>query len=388
MAIPVRSVLNQARNRHPAFHKRRVPDVVVLSYLSDVQSSALTEGAELDPNRVALQCSIAFAVQPANAVGVVGAGTPGGLPGQVVAGNLDVLQGDAGPAIEVDVDDSPVLVPDIAVSSATALTLTRLGMAWGAGQFINAIVAIVAGLGTGQQRVIINNTGTTLTISNGADGQQWATVPDATSVFRVVAPQLESDQSIRAVTELPPKALRRGYLISLDANGVPYINLSIPLEVIIDVGIPLPPHERVIGGSVRTASGSGNAPMTNPLTLRTYKNRYLWGPSYTAWLENDQLFLAGTLQDWTQALSIDLRLVPSLADFTSLDDVVLLPDFASQYLVAEAAHFMAMRCAGQPDTPTVDVRWFEKQAEKAHQIFLAAFGASARAQASYIREVW
>jgi len=388
VAIQVRSVVNQARNRHPAFHKRRVPDVVVLSYLSDVQSSALTEGAELDPNRVALQCSIAFAVQPANAPGVVGAGTPGGLPGQVAGANLKVLGTDAGPAIEVDVEDAPILVPDIAVSSATALTLTRVGMAWGAGQFVNAIVAIVAGLGTGQQRVILSNTGTTLTISTGADGQQWATIPDTTSVFRVVAPDLQSDESIRAVTELPPKALRRGYLISLDANGVPYINLAVPLEVIIDAGIPLPPHERVIGGSVRTASGSGNAPMTNPLTLRTYKNRYLWGPSYTAWLENDQLFLAGTLQDWTQALSIDLRLVPSLADFVTLDDYVLLPDFASQYLVAAAAEFMAMRCAALSDAPAVNVDWFAKDRDRAHEIFLRAFGASARAQASYIREVW
>ena len=47
-----------------------------------------------------------------------------------------------------------------------------------------------------------------------------------------------------------------------------------------------------------------------------------------------------------------------------------------------------MRCAGMPDTPAVNVGWFSKQTEKAHDVFLAAFGASARAQASYIREVW
>ncbi len=389
MATTVGQILNQARNRHPAFHKRRVPDRVVVDYLSDVQSSMMTKAMELDFNRVAIQCSVVFATSPANIPGTVGAGSSGGLPGQIVGQNIEAIGQDTGPAIELDIDNAPVLVPDTAVSVATALTATLALAAWAVNQFANQLAVIVAGTGYGQRRSILSNTaGGQLVISTGADGQQWATIPDATSVIRIVQPLLVADEKLSLVTELPPKQVQRGYLVSLDAQGKPYINLSVPLEVVIDAGIPLPGFQRMIGGSVRVKSTSGLAPMTAPLTIRNYLQRYLWGPTYTCWLENDQLFLAGTLQDWTDAISVDLRMVPDPPDFTSLADFILLPDFAGQMLVAAAAEFMAMRCAGQPDTPALNVDWFTTQRTDADAVFLAAFGSSARAHASYVREVW
>src|SRR6266404_567957 len=124
MATQLRDVIAAARNRHAAFHRSRVPDVVVASHLSDVQRVLITRGADLDSNRVAVQCNIAFATQPGNAPGQVGAGSAGGLPGKLVGQNIDFLGADAGPSIELDVDTAQVLVAETVVSAATATTLS------------------------------------------------------------------------------------------------------------------------------------------------------------------------------------------------------------------------------------------------------------------------
>ena len=73
-----------------------------------------------------------------------------------------------------------------AVSSATPTTLTDATAGWTINQFAGQKVRIVSGLGVAQEKVIISNTGTTLTISTGSDGLQWAQVPDSTARYRIV----------------------------------------------------------------------------------------------------------------------------------------------------------------------------------------------------------
>jgi len=390
VARTVQDIVDSARNRHPAFHVTRVPNTVAIDYLSDVHSGALTDAADLDQSRVAVQCSIGFAVTPTNAPGTVGAGTAGGLPGEVVAGNPKMDYLDAGLLILEDIDNAIVDTADTAATGGSATTLVRTGSGWGVNAKQNKLVAIVAGSGTGQMRIVLSNTVDTLTISTGSDGKQWQTIPDATSIFRIVTQLLKSDGSApRAFTEIPPRNTKRGFLVSLDANGAPYINLAAPIEMLLDIGIPLPTHQHVIGGSVRLIVNSRGAPLTAALTIRNYIDRYLWGPSYTVWLENGQLFLAGMTQDWQNVQSIDLRLVPDLVDFTALTDLILLPDFAGQMLVAALADFMAVRCAGMKDIdPPIDVEWFHTERDKAYAVFLKAIGSGMRAVPKYVKEAW
>lgn len=388
MATQLKDVLTAARNRHQAFHRSRIPDVVVASHLADVQRILITRGADLDSNRVAVQCNIAFATSPGNAPGQVGAGTAGGLPGKLVGQSIDFLGQDTGPSIELDVDTAQVLVAETVVLSATALTVRLVGVAWVVNQFANQIAVVVAGTGYAQKRSILSNTVDTLTISTGADGQQWQTIPDATSMIRVVATKLVADELVSFVTELPPTQQRSGYLVRLDATGKPFLDIANPIVINIDAGIPLPAYERVLGGAVRFKTSTPLSPTTGPLTIRPYRDRYLWGPTYTIWLENEQVFLAGQLQDWASVVAIDLRLVPVPADFVARTDYFVLPDLARPVLIAEAAWFMAMRCQGIVDAPPVPLDVFDKERERANEHFLQAIGATPRAQASYVREVW
>src|SRR6266852_4327583 len=181
MATQLKDVIASARNRHQAFNRRRIPDLVVASHLTDVQRMLITQGADLDSNRVAVQCNIAFATTPGNTPVAAGAGGAGGVPAQLIkppplAGAPAFEPGqDTGPAVELDVDTAPVLVADFAVSAATPTTLTGpTNAVWGLNRLENAVAVVVAGTGYGQRRTILSNTATNqLTISTGVDGQQW-----------------------------------------------------------------------------------------------------------------------------------------------------------------------------------------------------------------------
>lgn len=388
MATTLAQLIDGIRNRHAAFHRTRVTNRTLATYLSDLQRDLITKGADYDANRVAIQCCIAFATQPGNAPGAVGAGVGGGLPADPEGAVVLSPGGGTGASVELDTDAAQILVADTVATVGDATSVTLAGVAWIVNQFAGQIALITAGQGLDQRRQIISNTANKLVISSGVDGQQWQTIPNATSLVRVVTTVLVVDEKVSVVTVIPPKLVKRGYLISIDAQGHPYINLAAPLEVMVDVGIPLPSYERVIGGSVNFTGTSGLSPLTAPLSLRVYAQRYLWGPNPTAWLENEQLFLAGSLSDWTSVLSIDLRLVPVPDDFVAVTDYMLLPDLAKPVMIAHGAAYAAQRCAGMKDAPPVNVDWFEKKAEQAEEQFLQAIGGSNRAHAVHVKEVW
>lgn len=389
MGTTLAQLIDGIRNRHPAFHRTRVTNRTLAAFLSDLQRDLITKGADYDANRVAIACCIAFATSPNNLPGAVGAGTSGGLPADPEGAAVFTPGEGVGAAVELNTGiTAQVLVADTVVSVATALDVTLVGAAWIVNQFANQVALVTAGQGYAQRRTIISNTANKLVISTGADGQQWQTVPNATSMVRVVLTDLEVDEMVSVVTQIPPKTVKRGYLISIDAQGHPYINLSAPLEVMVDAGIPLPPYERVIGGSVNFTGTSGLSPLTAPLSIRVFAQRYLWGPNPTCWLENEKLFLAGALSDWTSVLSVDLRLVPVGDDFEAMTDYMVLPDLAKPALIAHGAAYAAQRCASDPSAPTINTDWFEKRATQAEEQFLQAIGGSNRAHAVHVKEVW
>lgn len=61
-------------------------------------------------------------------------------------------------------------------------TLNALGVNWGVNSFANAVVAVVSGTGSGEERVVVSNTATQLTVSS-----PWTLIPDNTSVYVVAA---------------------------------------------------------------------------------------------------------------------------------------------------------------------------------------------------------
>ena len=87
-----------------------------------------------------------------------------------------------------EVDQDPAVTPNVSGATATSggtKTITDTGAGWSVNTFADDWVEITAGTGSGQFRKILSNTSDTLTV-----GEDWATEPDATSVFDIFTPVL------------------------------------------------------------------------------------------------------------------------------------------------------------------------------------------------------
>lgn len=390
MSLALSDIILGARDRHPAFHKSRVTDAVVARFLTRYQRRLITRAADIDASLVAQQASIMFAAVPENAVGVAGAGTTGGFPGALTTAVPPApvaVKQDAGALIDIDTDNPTVLAAEAVVTSATATTLTRTGAAWVVNAYTGKYVVITAGTGAGQRREIASNTADTLTLKAG---QTFATTPDATSIFEIIAATLSQSKQAAAVLELPPTGTRQAYLVKLDANGVPFLDLGAPLLAKFDQGISLPPHTAIIGGTVRFRSGGYPGmptALTGDLHIRPYRGRTLWEP-HTVWIEGGKLFLAGTLADWRDVDSVDLRYIPIAPAFAALADLFLLPDTAYDTLVASAAAFCGSRVKALPDAPDVDTKELNDEASECEGAWLSGIGIHGRGHVTYVKETW
>ena len=383
MALTLEAIVTAARDRHPAFHKSRVPNAVLARYLTGYQRRLISQASDINAEAFAQQASVFFDVVPENALGVAGAGV-GGLPAGLEAGLPVAMEQPAGSAIEIDLASGVVLQAPLPVSSATATSLTRTAAGWTVNLFANRYVVITAGPGLGQQRAIISNTADTLVISTGTDGEQWATVPTDESMFTVVDAPLVITMEAGAITAVPALGERSAYLVRLTAAGAPYIDLARPLVARFDVGIDLPPHEFIIGGTVRDATGTGTA----PLYITRYPFRETDNAVFASYLMDAKLFLLGDQRTWQGIASIDLRYVPIAPALTALADYFLLGDNAYDVLVARAAAYAALRVNSLPDETKVDPAPLVNEANLAETVFLSAIGRSARAFPRHVRSVW
>ena len=382
MSMTLGDIITAARDRHPAFHKSRVPDGTLARFLTGYQRRLISKAAEIHAESMGQQLSIIFAIAPENAVGVAGASTVGGLPG-ALAGTppvLDEVELPAGSAAEMDFENAAVLVPEFVVAAATALTVQMAGAAWAVNAFQNKYVWVSDGPGIFQRRKIASNTANTLTLT-----QAWVTIPTiGVSLCEVVDPTVSISQQVGVVTTLPAESSRIGYLVRLDAAGVPYLDLTKPLVGQFGVGIDLPPMELPIGGSVRFANGDDT-----DFEFRRYSQRWTLGVSgYGGYMLGGKLFLIGNLEQWGGVVGIDVRYVPIAPAFTALKDLFLLPDTAYDALVLRAAQYCAGRVNGLPDyAAKVDPSPLAAEAGEAESIFLLGIGRPGRTFAKFVRDV-
>jgi hypothetical protein len=202
-------------------------------------------------------------------------------------------------------------------------------------------------------------------------------------MFEIVDVFPELDEEVGVITALPAEAERTGYLVRLNALGVPYIDLTKPLVAKYGIGIDLPPMELLIGGAVRFAAGG-----ESDLELRRYSQRWTLGVSgYGAYILGGKLFLIGEMDIWGDVASLDLRYVPIAPALTALTDILLLEDTAYDVLVARSAHLMANRVNGLPNMPKIDVAEFAAEATEAQLVFEGGVGRVARAFPKFVREV-
>jgi hypothetical protein len=389
--VTVADVIARARRADPRFTPRRIGEPALLAWLTDVQRRLLDAAQRLHPEAVAVSAAVAFRATDANATTNVGAGLTGGLPALVEHGQPLVDPGPAGWLLQQDADvDVVVLQDDATATSATATTLTRTAIGWTVNAFVGDTVRLKQGTGAGQRREILSNTADTLTVS-----PDWETTPDATSIFDVVQPTLKAEGSLGVVTRLAATTERTGYLLTFDASGQPVFDLSLPVTVAVDAGVPLPPTAHVLGGTVRYASGA-----TAPLHLLPYAARFEQAervqPGPSAYLAGGAWYPIGGAATWQDVASVELKLIPFPDAFTDPSERFVLPRTAEEALVSATALRCAEQCvaleAEQPGsggnvTDGLVAVW-QNRAADAERRWLDTIARQRRGRSFYIREVW
>lgn len=388
MSLLLSDVLRGIRMRHKAFHRLRVPDRVLAEFLADYQNQLIAEGVRRDKQFLSQSIAIALALETANEPGVAGVGTSGGLPADasVTPDTIEVVQEPAGALIEVIdtvADGRQVHVAERRVTAATSTSVTSSG----AGRTVNAdalrLVYITGGLGRGQYREILSNTTDTWVVSDGTDGKEWEVTPDETSTLEVLVANLTATEARGVVTDLPAESARTGYLVRLNAAGVPYIDYTQPLTVTVDRGVPLPTLVALLGGTVRFTDAA-RAP--EPLHITTYNHRFS-AVAPAVYLQGETLVLCGDREDWRDIRSLELRYVPHAPTFTATNEYFLLPDPARGALVAQGAAFAACRVADDKDV-TIDRRYLEEQGARAEERYLDTLSTLRGARVGPGREDW
>jgi hypothetical protein len=380
MSLLLSDVIAGVRSRNPAFDRRLVPDKALADFFTTEQQRLVTRALERDRHYLAQSLIVAFELSTANAPGTAGDTTAGGVPAQLSpSGAIAVSEETAGSLVTVKTDGVGTLVNDTDVVSATPTSLIGLAAAWVVNAYIGKAVVITAGTGFGQPpRTIVSNTANQLTWTD-----PWSIVPDSTSTFKIVSEVLSVDATAGVVTAVPSVSARTGFLVRLNANGVPYIDYTKPLVVSVEKGVPLPGYHSILGGNVRFNDTVGSVA---PLRLQSYTDRLSPTGWPAAYVFNQSLFLCGGAADWQDVDGIELHYVPIPPAFAARTDYFLLPDHSFSVLVARGAVFAANHLSSLANAPPVALAPLNQEASEAESAYLASIGLTRRARISRMRE--
>lgn len=380
MSLFLSDVIAGVRSRNPAFDRRFVTDKSLADFFTTEQRRLVTRALERDRQYLAQSLTVAFELSTSDAPGTAGDNTSGGVPAELSAsGSIVVSEETAGSLVTVDTENGGVLVNDTDVVSATATSLVGLGAAWTVNAYVNKAVVITAGTGFGQPpRTITSNTANQLSWADA-----WSVIPDSTSTFKIVSESLEVDATAGVVTAVPSVSSRTGFLVRLNAQGIPYIDYTKPLTVSVEKGVPLPQYHNILGGNVRFTDSVGSVAA---LKIQSYTDRLNPNGWPAAYVLNQTLFLCGSAADWQDVSGIELHYVPIAPAFVARTDYFLIPDHAYSVLVARGAVFAALRIASLENAPKVALAPLNQEASEAESAYLASIGLTRRARISRMRE--
>lgn len=382
MGLLLSDVIAAVRLAHPAYTRDVVPDRALGDGLGRAQRQLAQAATRVNATYLSQSMTIAFALTQSNAPGLVGAGTTGGLPATLTGGAVTTVEAYTGSLMSYDFTQATLAYGPFAPTSATTLTVTKTGAARTVNGDANRYVWIVDGTGSGPDSIrrIASNTATVWTVS-----QAFSVTPDTTSVIEIVDLPVELDQQHGVVTGLPAYAKDSAYLVKLDANGSPYLDLSTPLVTKLTTGVTLPPFDRIIGGTVMlSTTTSVNAGVTSfslspyewPFALVHYEGRHSPARWPSGYLLGSTLYFLGTGPDWAGVQNLDLRFVPIPplfpVDSTALGTYFLLPDTAFEAL-ATAGEVVAATFA-QAKGVTVDPGAAQQKAGGAAAAWLKSVG--------------
>lgn len=387
MSFTLGDVIQGVRLQHPAFGSDTVPNRVLGHALGLGQQKLAQLGYQRRPTFLSQTFAITFAFSQGNTTGIAGAGTSGGLPSLPDSGGtLGLAEQNVGIAPVYDLSDPTVLASRQVItlvvydSGTDTTTLTFQGSpAWTVDAFVNDLLWIVDGPGNGSPsiRSITANTADTVTIDGMYD--QSPVANESVGVIIAVPPQ--SSTLLGVATALPGTKAVSGYLVKLDAQGNPFLDLTNPVVATTDVGIPLPPMVKLLGA---TLIWSGVTAPTTPESLvpfRTkcnivpYANRFQC-PFPSVYLLGNDLYLVGWTADWSGVQSLELRYAPIPPLFgdgpTAVDEYFLLPDYARFPLEAWGAYRAAQYAIGKGQA--VDLKSFDLQYRETEATFVKQVG--------------
>ena len=384
MALRPTDIITSARDRHPSFDVRNIPNGVALRWLSEYQRTLVQKGHTLDRYWLAQPLGIFVTTDSATVPGVAGAGV-GSLPVGIASdGSLTVDEAPAGALATIDFAS---VTPDFAPRVPSVIgvdSLTFTGAGWTVNQWAAFVyyAYITDGPGVGGARKVTANTADTLSF---LVGEVWSNgAPTAASRVAIIKVSPDVDASAGVFNNIPTTTTRRGFMVKLDASGNPYVDSSTPLLLSVEHGVPLPPSLFISDiGVVRFTK-----PKYDPDTFRLVPpgQRQSAHFIYSGYVMNQTLYLMGTKQEWAEVQGIDLRYVPIPPVLATLTDLLLLPDHASTACVEQMAAFFGRRLVGA----TVDqltLSTLAGAASDAEQVFLETIGRKGRARTVVVRDV-
>lgn len=382
MAIQVRDCIARARLKHPALTPQVVPSSVATEMVQEVQQRLLLLTHQR--NASYLVRTWVIALLPTQNLATFGAGSQQGAPILRGSTSLEVADAPAGALAQVDQSALAVLVDARAATGGTGNSLADTTQAWTVNLYADQLVEIVAGTGIGQTAVIQSNSATNLVIVGA-----WAFAPDATTIYRIRQQVFEASGAM--ATELgliPATKTVQGWLVELDAQGQPYLNLAAPVSVPMTTGIPLPPNYHVLNGSWYAFSDEQNIDRyPRPLTMLSPIDRHQPARSYGVYVQGQELFLCAPMTQWQNVQRLEIPYLPIAPDISSADDYLLLPDAAKDALVAGLAERMGERAATF-GVAGIDLGGFNARQREMQDLYLAHVAGAGRALTGRIKDVW
>jgi len=381
MALRAREIISAARFAHPAFDRALAPTSVCAQLLSEGQRRLMLLAHQRNPSYGVQRWTIRLL--PDQNIAQVGAGLDFGAPIVTGSTSLSAESRNVGSAVTVDADVS-TYVPPRAVVSATLGTLTDTTQSWTVDRFIAERVRIVFGTGAGQLRSIASNTADTLTLT-----EDWAVLPDATSVYTVEQNLSEVGGEFGVqLAEFPALVERQGFLVKLDAAGSPYIDLATPITVTGFVGIPMPPASFVDHGIVRFLDSAQVPDHVEPFILTNLSQQKALPAAYCGAVVNGSLQLFGPIQRWWQVVSIELPYLPIPPAVQAENDLLTLREDATEALVAQVVLGLCRRAKIMGRAGADGINDVQQRANDQETIWLDTVAGRGRAKKLTIREVW
>lgn len=384
MALRAGTIIERARYAHPAFDRAVIPATVAAQFVNEAQRRLLV--ATHERNAAYLVRRWVIALLPGQNIAQVGAGTNVGAP--LVEGTVALERRTVPTGSGATMDDPPtVLVGERAVTSAAAGSLSDTTAAWTVNAWMGQAVEIIAGTGAGQVREIASNLANTLFLDPTTP---WETIPDPTSTYRIVVNQeAVTGQVGVAVGEQPSVAQTPSWLVKLDAQGQPYLDLSAPIQVPMTVGIPLPPCYYVNHGLVRFDNDAAYPGGSRTLTISTLDAQVAPPTMFSAAVVGQTLQLFRPFEQWRDVRFLELPYCPLAPAVSGADDLLLLPEPAEDALIARVAYRMGNRAKAMQRLGDAGVlAELRDEMQTTEDLYLGSVAGAGRATVGSIVEVW